>query len=391
VYTKTLLVVLFTANLLMAQIGGSGSIQGTVSDPSGAVIPNATVTATNVATGVKTSRPTTAAGVYALSPLPAGEYTVAASADGFQTLVQAKVFVDALGVVGLNLTLKVGATSESVTVSDAPPPLSTADARLGQTMRNEMYTALPLSMSTAGVPRNPLAFIYVQPGVQSVGRWGNVMGGQDFSTEVYVEGLPITDPVQQGEGRNITQAISVEAVEQFQVETTGAAVMFNGQGASNFVMKSGTNGFHGSVFEYFRNTVLDARGFFPLQRQQQNQNEFGFTVGGPIQKNRIFFFSAYDGYRHRIGSLARFLSIPTLDQRRGNFSALPVVGLQPADHKLRRRALHAPGVRPQHHSGRPDFSDFQVFPVVSAGAGELESPEQLPGLGAGRVYQQQHQ
>lgn len=314
---------------LMAQIGGGGSIQGTVSDPTGAVIPNATVVATNVATGVKTTRHTTGAGVYSLAPLPAGEYNVSVSADGFQILVQEHVVVDALSIVGLNLTLRVGATTEQVTVSDRPPMLSTADARLGQTMRNDEYSSLPLAMSASGLPRNPLSFIYLQPGVQSVGRWGNVMGGQDFSTDVYIEGIAITDPVQQGEGRNITQGISVEAVEQFQVETAGASAMYNGQGASNFVLKSGTNGFHGSAFEYFRNTVLDARGFFPALRPKENQNEFGFTIGGPIQKNKIFFFSSYDGYRHRIESAARFVSLPPLAQRRGDFSALPVAVYDP--------------------------------------------------------------
>jgi len=329
VYTKTLAGAVIAAGALMAQIGGGGSIQGTVTDPSGAVIPNATLTATHVATAVKTTRQTTAAGVYAISPLPAGEYTVTVAADGFQTLVQERVVVDALGVLGLNVTLRIGATAEQVTVSDTPAPLSTADARLGQTMRNDEYAALPLAMSASGLPRNPLAFIYVQPGVQNTSRWANFMGGQDFSSDVYIEGLAVTDPVQQGEGRNITQAISVEAVEQFQVETAGAAVMYNGQGASNFVLKSGTNRFHGAAFEYFRNTVLDSRGFFPALRPKENQNEFGVNIGGPIRKNRIFFFSSWDWYRHRIASASRLVSIPTAAQRRGDFSALPVAVFDP--------------------------------------------------------------
>ncbi len=187
---RALLVAIMAGSALTAQIGGSGSIQGTVSDPTGAVIPGATVTAANVATGVRTTRQTTGAGVYSIAPLPPGDYTVSASADGFQTLVQERVIVDALGIVGLNLTLKVGATTEQVTVSDTPPQLSTADARMGNTMRNEMYTALPLSMSSAGLPRNPLAFIYSQPGVTSTSRWGNFLGGQDFSSDVTWKAWP---------------------------------------------------------------------------------------------------------------------------------------------------------------------------------------------------------
>jgi hypothetical protein len=314
---------LVAASSAGAQIGGSGTIQGTVTDPSGAVIPDATVVATNVATGVKTTRRTTAAGVYVLAPLAPGEYTVSVTADGFQPLVQERVVVNALTIVGLNLTLRVGAVTETITVSEAPPLLNTEDARLGTTMENEMYTALPLAMG-GGTPRNPGAFIYLLPGVQSGDRWGRIMGGQGFSKDVYIEGIAITNSVQQGEGRNLSLGISVEAVEQFQMETAGAAVMYQGQGAENYVLKSGTNRFRGDLFHYFRNTVLDARGFFARERPQQNQNEFGFNIGGPIKKNRIFFFNSTDFYEFRVGTQPEFFSIPTLAQRNGDFSELPV-------------------------------------------------------------------
>ena len=97
-------------------------------------------------------------------------------------------------------------------------------------------------MNTGG-PRDPTAFMFLMPGMQSIGRWGNVMGGQDFTTEIYVDGIPITNAVVQGEGRNLSFGISVDAIDQFQVETSGTAVMFDGQGASNYVVKSGTNTF----------------------------------------------------------------------------------------------------------------------------------------------------
>ncbi len=127
--------------------------------------------------------------MYAVTPLPPGEYRVTVTLDGFQTYVREGIIVDALSVVGLNVTLQVGAISQEVLVSATPPSLATADARLGQTIRNEMYTALPLVMNTGG-PRDPTAFMFLMPGVQSVGRWGNVMGGQDFTTDMYVEGHP---------------------------------------------------------------------------------------------------------------------------------------------------------------------------------------------------------
>jgi len=311
-----------------AQLGGSGSIQGTVLDPSNAAVPGATVTATNVATGIATVRQTTTAGVYALTPLPPGEYRVTVTLDGFQTFVREHVVVDALSVIGLNVTLQVGPITQEVVVTAVSPLLATADARLGQTIRNEVYTALPLVLNTGG-PRDPTAFMFLMPGVQSVGRWGNVMGGQDFTTDMYVEGIPITNAVVQGEGRNLSFGISVDAVDQFQVETSGTAVTFNGQGASNYVIKSGTNNFRGAGFEYFRNKALDAKAFFATTKPDDNQHEYGATLGGPIRRNQMFFFAAYDGYRDRRQTASGLVSIPTLAQRNGDFSALPVVIYDP--------------------------------------------------------------
>ena len=328
--------VLLPSPRLLAQIGGAGSIQGVVTDATGAVIPGVTVTATNVATGVKTERQTAEAGLYVISPLPPGEYTVSASIAGFRPVVQEKVVVDALSTVSVNLSLQVGGVSETVTVSEAPTPLNTSDSRLGVTIRNELYTNLPLAMGTAvagsGIgqgPRNPGAFIFLLPGVSEGNRWGTINGAQGFSKDVFIEGVPITDPIQQGEGRTISLGVSVEAVEQFQVETSGTGVEFNGQGSENYAIKSGTNKFHGSVFEHLRNTVLDARGFFPSVRPVEHQNEFGFTVGGPVVKQKLFFFFSYDGWRYRVASPTQFASIPTLKQREGDFSELPVAIYDP--------------------------------------------------------------
>ena len=229
--------------------------------------------------------------MYVIAPLPPGEYKVVVSSTGFLTLIQENVVVDALSTVRVNLTMKVGDVKETVTVSEAPAQLNTSDARLGTTIRNELYTNLPLAMGTAvagsGIgqgPRNPGAFIFLLPGVTEGNRWGQINGAQGFSKDVFIEGVPITDPIQQGEGRTIALGVSVEAVEQFQVETSGTGVEFNGQGSENYTIKSGKNDFHFSGFEYLRNTVLNARGFFPAVRPVEHQNEFRLTVGGPILK-----------------------------------------------------------------------------------------------------------
>jgi hypothetical protein len=314
---------------LAAQIGGTGTVQGVVSDPSGAVIPGASVTATQEATGVKTTRQTTAAGYYVISPLPAGQYSISAAAAGFQTIVQEHVAVDALATAGLNLTLKVGSATESVTVTAVSQAVDTSDARVGQTVRNELYTALPLAMGNA--PRDPTAFIQYMPGVVPGGSnaAGQVFGSQANTQDVYVEGLPITNAVVEGEVRNLGLGISVEAVDQFQLESGGASVEYGGMGATNFVLKSGTNKFHGSAYEIFRNTQLDARGFFAATRPPEHQNEFGFNVSGPIIKNRLFFFGSYDGFRYRTGTAPTLTTIPTLKERAGDFSEIPVAIYDP--------------------------------------------------------------
>src|SRR5581483_10043642 len=156
-------------------------------------------------TGVKTERQTTGAGLYVLAPLPPGEYKITVSATGFRQLEQDRVIVDALSTVGLNLTLQVGTASETVTITSAPAQLNTSDPRLGTTIRNELYTNLPLAMGTAvagsGIgqgPRNPGAFIFLLPGVSEGNRWGTINGAQGFSKDVFIEGVPITDPIQQG-------------------------------------------------------------------------------------------------------------------------------------------------------------------------------------------------
>src|SRR6185436_4881478 len=245
----------YPAPAVIAQTGGGGSINGAVTDPTGAAVAGATVVATNVATKVETTRQTNDAGVYVIAPLPPGEYKVVVSATGFLTLIQENVIVDALSSVSVNLALKVGDVKETVTVTEAPPQLNTSDARLGTTIRNELYTHLPLAMGTAvagsGIgqgPRNPGAFIFLLPGVTEGNRWGQINGAQGFSKDVFIEGVPITDPIQQGEGRTIALGVSVEAVEQFQVETSGTGVEFNGQGSENYSIKSGTSKFHGSGF-----------------------------------------------------------------------------------------------------------------------------------------------
>ncbi len=329
---KYLILFLIAAGTAAGQIAGGGSIQGTITDPSGAAVPQASVTAVNIATQVATVRPTTGAGFYLLSPLPAGEYRVIIAAQGFQTLTQEHVVVDALATVSLSLQMTIGSSTEHMTVTESPTMLHTDDSTLGGTMENNVYTSLPLAMN--GVPRDPTQFLALIPGVsgmstQVAGPTTESFNGIRGDNELYVEGLPLTFPAGQSDTRNLAFGVSVEAVDQFQAETNGQKAMYSGMGTANFVLKSGTDQFHGAVYEYFRNTDFDARGFFPATTPIEHQNEFGGTIGGPIIKDKIFFFGSYGGYYFRTAETPELESIPTLPERTGNFSALPALIYDP--------------------------------------------------------------
>lgn len=314
----------------LAQSGGKGTIQGTVSDPSGAVIHDALVSATLVSTGKTVSQKTTEAGFYALASLNPGVYTVTVTAGGFQTYVQENLTLDALQVFGLNAKLQVGSSTETVTITSAPPPLDTTNATLGNTMESESYESLPLNMG--GAPRDPTAFVLLTAGVASSSApYGGFNGGQGFYNENYLEGIPVTNAAAAGGGNtaSVSRGASVDAIDQFQVQTTGTSAAFQGQGVENYTLKSGTNQFHGRAFEYFRNTVLDTWGFLSkakinpatgtATKPVERQNEFGGTFGGPVLHDKLFFFFSYDAQRYLNGSNPSYLSVPTLAERAGDF------------------------------------------------------------------------
>ncbi len=320
---------------LTAQIGGQGSITGTVTDPSGAVVPSATVTATNNATNEKTTQKSSSSGVFTLSPLNPGTYTVTFSATGFKTLTQENISVDALQVVGLKPELTIGSATETITVESAPPQLDTTNAVVAETMENEEYTSLPLVIN--GSARNPTAFVYLMPGVAHGGSGVQTgifdgTGSSGRLDEVYIDGFPQTSIYEQGDPRYVSNTISVEAVDQFQVITNNPSAQYQGVGLENYVIKSGTNIWHGSVFDIYRNTNLDTWGFYAPAainptvghaiKPQEHQSEYGVALNGPIRKNKIFFMGTYDGFYYHKDNNPAYTTIPTLLMRQGNFSEL---------------------------------------------------------------------
>lgn len=310
-----------------ASAQSSGTITGTVMDTSGATVVNATVSARNTATGVETTRSTNDAGLYVLV-LPPGDYRVTGSAQGFQSIAHERITVDALATVPLDFNLTVGSANTEVTVSASSEGIQTENATLGTTMRNEVYAALPLAMSQ-GVPRDPTSFIGLAPGVaavvlQSAGpSYTSFNGGQQEVNGLYFEGLPISFPNQQGDTRPIALAVSVDAVNQFQVEINGEKAEWQGQGFHNYVIKTGADQFHGGIFEFFRNTALDSRNYFASFVPPDHQNEFGGNISGPLKRGKIFFFGNIDAYIFNTATAPNLLSIPSLAMRNGDFSALP--------------------------------------------------------------------
>jgi hypothetical protein len=319
---------LFTLPLAMkAQTSGTGSIEGTISDSTGAVVPNAAVTAVNADTGVKSATVSTGAGRFVLPLLPPGTYSVSVAAKGFQTLTQQNIVVVALSAFALNPKLSLGEATQSVVVTDEPPTLQTEDLKLGSSINNETYDSLPLAQNQSA--RDPSSFIGLAVGVNSFSTQpagpstASFNGGQTYQNETYVEGLAMTSAGTESDTRNLAFGISVEAVDQFQVAVTGADAAFEGQGVSNFIIKSGTNKFHGGIYEFFRNTIFDSKNFFANAASVEHQNEFGASLSGPIFHNKLFFFANYDGYRFDSATPPTLQTIPTIAERGGDFSAFP--------------------------------------------------------------------
>src|SRR5579871_36866 len=326
----------------------NGNIQGTVVDAQGAIVPGASVTAKNMDTGFTVRAKTSSAGVYALPNLPPGRYVVTVETPGMKTYTQKGVTVATESTVSLDVKLQVGSTTETVTVSADAGQLETASSDIGTAVQQTLVDNLPLEVS--GTIRNPVQFITLVPGF--VGNVANdpgsnssddfkLNGGQEGGTDILVDGVSISlvSPNTQW-----NKGVSTEGVQEFKTLQSNFAPEFgeSGDGIVNLTMKSGTNSFHASAYDFLRNRALDSRAWTlntqnaynrlvgnPLDPQPPDtQNDFGFTVGGPVYlphlydgRNKTFFFFDYEGFRFHTGSSGPASYIPE-SFRNGDFSAL---------------------------------------------------------------------
>jgi Carboxypeptidase regulatory-like domain len=328
---------LFAAISLFAAVGGS--ISGVVADQSGAVVAGATLKLVNTAQQTTYQATSDKQGLYSFPNLPVGHYDLTTTATGFNPQRKADLKVDTDSAIRVDISLEIGTKTDTVTVtSDAGVQVETAATHLGEVVSASEMTALPLN------GRSYTDLLAIQPGVAPVSTllpssviMAGVTGSIDPSGDANPGNLSINGQresangfmvngidVQEGMNGGTSILPNLDSIEEFRVLTNNFDPEYgnyNG-GIITVVSKSGTGQFHGNAFEFFRNTALDARGYFDPTRSAFNQNQFGGTVGGPMRRDKIFFFTDYQGTRTTQGVSTGNISVPTVAQRNGNFDDL---------------------------------------------------------------------
>src|SRR5713101_4202350 len=304
-----------------------GQLIGTVTDASGSSIPGAAISALNPETAVKIGAITNAAGQYQMY-LPFGRYEVRTSANGFSPQLSSGVIISTASTTTLDVSLKLGAVAEEVTVTAAAASLDTTAATVGVTVEENLLRDVPVPV--AGNTRRPYQYIAMSPAVNSNGNRNSIGGGRHGSTVILLDGVS-TDIDNQAMGENATSTEpSVEAIGEYTVVlNSGAAEYGRTSGAFlTYSTKSGTNALHGSGWDYLNNSQLAARPWAAAAREKSRSNEFGVAVGGPVfipkvydGRNRTFFWSTLGAYRSgATGAPSALQSIPTDAMRNGDFS-----------------------------------------------------------------------
>lgn len=320
-------ILLFAVSTLLAQ-NPTAKITGTVSDPTGASVPGASLMLINAETQVKTESKPNETGIYVVSFLNPGSYSFAVEAPGFRRYTRTLTLVTGQ-VLQLDVKLEVGQTSESVTVKESTPLVQSATSSINNLVEQAFIKNMPLESGRTG------GLVRLLPGVAFVSEETfepqvnfSIAGGQARSGEYQLDGGNIT--LNAMLTRTMEFDPPVEAVQEMKVEVNGYPAEYGRSTGGIFQMtsKSGTNNYHGVVYENFRNSDLDARSFFAPGVAPRKYNVFGATLGGPIRRDKTFFFFSYEGTR-RIDGQTRTYSLPTPAEVRGDFSADPGVLLDP--------------------------------------------------------------
>ena len=348
----------------------TASLSGDVSDPSGAAVPNAAVHITNTGTSEVFSQTTDQGGRFLAPVLPPGHYDLSVEAPGFKHLERKDLVLNVDQSASLKLTMELGKAAETVEVTGDAPLLETESSALGQVVNNKSIVDLPLNQ------RNPFSLILLVPGVTGSssainnGLAFNVNGGRQGTTQVLLDGVPSAPPNDSFNALAIFP--SVDAVQEFKVQTSGYSAEFgvSGGGIINLLYKSESNQFHGSAYDFLRNSVMDANDFFSNRQGVSlasfKRNQFGFSLGGPVEipkayngRNRTFFFADYEGLRQRAGHdgfdhcadasrAERRLLAGEDDGRQAGYD------FRSDDHQAGKWRLRSPGVRRQPDSLQPD-------------------------------------
>ena len=334
VLLKAAVLILVTLGVLLAQ-GERGAITGFITDPTGAAIPNVEVVVKDLKAGVEFKGTTTAAGLYRIPYLPPASYRVTATAAGFKTAVIEPVDVQVSAVVTANLSLQVGDVSQSMTVSAEATQLETSTSQVGYSVTPEEFRSWPIDSGDCG-QRQIQSFIFNSlPGAIGCSFSGSINGGPNFSHEVLIDGISIGRADIAGDTAEYTP--SVDAIADFTLQTGALSAQYGGglTAVANFNIKSGTNQFHGTGYDYILNTALDANSFdnnaFGISKNASpfRQNNFGGDFAGPVfvpklynGKNKTFFFFNYEGTRETSESVGSLKTLPTEAFQQGNFSSL---------------------------------------------------------------------
>ncbi len=325
-------VVLFlvaTLTLVPAVFGQAyfGTVSGEVTDSSGAVLAGAKIVLSDQQKGFNFEATSDDSGRYLFRTVPPGVYSVSAESKGFNKIVQKNFTVDVNQNLTVNLTMKVAGTEQKVEVSAEALTIQTEDAETGQVVNRRFINNLPL------IDRNVVALTSLAPGVTEMDeQCGADCTGTNFvsngsrgsTADILSDGASVTNSEPNGGITQATYLPSPEAVEEFKVEQTNFSAEYGFSGASvvNMITRSGTNSFHGSVYDFFRNSGLDANDWFANRNGDPipplHRNNYGFTIGGPIVKNHTFFFFDYDGFRETRLSTAN-AAVPTDLMRAGDF------------------------------------------------------------------------